>query len=184
MVEKTQTNEDSRIFMGSWFLVIAPFFVAVVIVWYNFGKIQLANPDKTTFDVVAMTFEHVLQILIYLVGGEILYYFASRVPPHVAIYRAKKLDESDDVGLLDTIFKDTFKGATLHYDVRDSAGNTLGHESHYVPGIAGIVSVPFKLLVYAMILIVKASLVPYWAIINFFRNYVFVWLFSKKYEQN
>ena len=183
MEKKMNRNENNRVFMGSWFLVIAPFFVAAMLLWYHFSKYQHVNPDANTINAILMTLKAKIQIFIYLIGGSAFYYFASRVPIKIAIIRAQKSQESDGESLFGAVFKDTFKGGMVKYDYYNSAGSFQGSKEYYVPGAAAaLVGAPIRLLLYAIILFVKASFVPYWGLFNFFRNYIFLWIFPKRYK--
>lgn len=184
MEKKVNQTENKRVFMGSWFLVISPFFVAAIQLWYHSSKYQHLHLDASTIDAILATLKSKIQIFIYLIGGSAFYYFASRIPIKLAIMRAEKSQDSDGPNLFNTIFQDSFKGGTVKYDVYNSAGSYQNSEEYYVPGIAvGLVGIPIKFLVYFIILFIKASFVPYWGLFNFFRNYIFFWLFSKKYRE-
>ena len=183
MEKKMNKTENKRVFMGSWFLVIAPFFVAAMLLWYYVSKYQTLHLDASNINAILAILKSKTQIFIYLIGGSAFYYFASRIPIKLAIMRAEKRQDSDAPGLFDTIFQDSFKGGSVKYDVYNSAGSYQSSEEYYVPGVAvGVVGIPIKLLIYVMILFFKASFVPYWGLFNFFRNYIFFWLFSKKYR--
>lgn len=128
-----------------------------------------------------------IEFLIYMVGGSIFYYFSSLIPIRVIIARSKKMEEaekSDKPSLANFIFSDFFKNTTVTYNKYDSSGSFQGSETHELPGILDLAGLPIYILVYIIILFIKASFVPYWAIFSFFRNYVFVWLFPKKIREH
>ncbi len=171
MEAKVQKDSSSRIFSGSWFLVIAPPIIAFLVIWARIGS------DET------IETKWLIEFLIYMVGGSIFYYFASLVPIRVALARAKKIEESDDPekpSLRSLIFSDFFKSSKVRYNIYDGNGSFKGTETRSVGGFVNIFAFPFYLLIYLMILLVKASLVFYWAIFSFMRNYIYLWMFPKK----
>jgi len=171
MGSKANKNELSRIFTGSWFLVIAPPIIAFLVIW-----------SRVVSDDVIET-KWLVEFLIYMVGGSVLYYFASRVPIKVVLARAKRRKESEDgdkPSLSSLFFTDFFKNTEISYGVYDGYGNHLRNETEVVYGYLKIFSLPFYMLLYLFILIVKASLVFYWAIFSFIRNYIYLWVFPKK----
>ena len=171
MENKAQKNELSRIFTGSWFLVIAPPIIAFLVIWSKLGS------DKS------IETKWLVEFLIYMVGGSIFYYFASLVPIRVVLARAKKMEESDDPEkptLRSLIFSDFFKVSKVTYNIYSSSGSFKGTETKNVGGFVNVFAFPFYLLIYLAILLLKASLVLYWAIFSFIRNYVYLWMFPKK----
>lgn len=177
--KKTNLDGNKRVFAGSWVLVIAPVFVTFLRVWYNISKLRMAGNEESTFTLL-FTEWHILEIIIWTIGGAILYYFASRVPIRVLIARAKK--RGDNESGIGSFFEDSFKGGTVKYDIYDQSGSFQRSEEYYVPGIfVGLVEVPLKLLLVILFIFVKAALVPYWALFNFIRNYLLLWLFPKKF---
>jgi len=176
---ESQSDDRKRVFAGSWFLVIAPIFVCCIMVWYGFSKRHLLDGDTNTIVVLLRNWRLFLQYVVMYIGGAALYYFASLVPKKVLIFRMKKKKNNDS--FLGMLFQDSFKGGTVNWDVYDASGSFQRTESHYVPGIAvGIVETPIKIVIAILFYFLKAALVMYWAIINLFRNYIFLWILPKK----
>ena len=170
-----------RVFAGGWFLVIAPIFVCFIRVWYSISSDHMLDNGENLF-VLLFTNKDLLTIIIWTIGGAIGYYFASLVPKRVLIARERKQEQNDEPGFFSILFKDSFKGGIVKTDVYDASGGFLREEEYYVPGVfVGLVGVPLKIVFVIVFLFVKAALVPYWAIFNFFRNYVLLWIFPKKF---
>ncbi len=180
--KQSKDNGNKRVFSGSWFLVIAPFFVGAIEIWYYIAKLHLAGNNESTLTLFLSTWK-IWEIIILTAGGAILYYFASRVPIKVLVARAKKQANEDEPNFFAMLIRDSFKGGTVKYDVYDSSHSFLRSEEHYVPGIAsGLAAAPVLAAVTIIFYFIKAALVMYWAIFNFFRNYVLLWIFPKRYE--
>ncbi|MBD3223418.1 MAG: hypothetical protein GF313_01710 [Caldithrix sp.] len=171
--------ERKRVFGGSWFLVIAPFFACAIRIWYEFGKKDLFGQGDSWIQVLINNGSMSLDIMGWFIGGAILYYFASLVPKDILVKRAEKYDEESAFSFL---FNDSFKSYTISFEAIDENGNRYeGAET--ISGAWDIGFVPLKLFLWFLFLFAKASFVPYYAAFNLIRNYPLVWisrLFKKK----